>query len=175
MLTQTKGFLLFLALLLCACSVPANFSMYPARLHGNQQLDNDRAVILVGIAGSGQVNYLQIGHSSVPPMNVKLENDPQGNTIVAIPAPVGLKRVSLGVYTIAGRRAGYTPFGSSFGYIDVHSPGIDLISPGLYYLATIYPASPGKWDTHPPTHLLSRFKEQYPNLSGLSPINFQMP
>jgi hypothetical protein len=161
--------------LLAACTaLPDKFSMYPDAATEDQQVDADKAVLLIGNAGPGSINYLQFDHSSLPAINVHgIDLSPGG--IVAVPVPVGLKHVSLEDYTLSGRGAGYTAGGIGFGYLPVHSPAIDISARGLYYVATIRPDSSERYSIDPDPAALTQFRKTHPELASLKPVNFKWP
>lgn len=119
------------------------------------------AVVLVGFTGPSAVNYIQFTHSSSPAINARFDGAPEANGIVAIPMPVGLKKLSLGVYTRAGSGSGYLPSGASFGYIDVRTPPIDITEPAVYYLATIDTSKPGQYSLQPIESQLTAAKTKF--------------
>lgn len=172
-----RKYLLLIFSVLCeSCSVPANFNMYPERLTGTETLGSDMAVVLVGLSGGAAVNYLQFTHSSLPAINVRFSSSPQSNTIVAVPVPVGIKQLSLQVYTIAGRGAGYTPAGMSYGYVTVRTPKIDIAKPGIYYLATVDVSQPGKYVLTPIPSQLTAARNRFAQaFKQLEPVNFTWP
>lgn len=158
---------------LAGCATPPNFSMYPQRLQAGQNLAPDMAVVLVGITGPAAVNYIQFTHSSTPAINARFDGTPEANSIVAIPMPVGLKKLSLGVYTRAGRSGGYLPSGASFGYIDVRTPPLDITEPAIYYLATIDTARPGQYSLQPLESQLTAAKAKFADqFTGKKTANF---
>jgi hypothetical protein len=146
---------------LVGCATPPNFSMYPQKLQAGQNLAPDMAVVLVGITGPAAVNYLQFTNSSTPAINARFDGAPEANGIVAIPIPVGLKKLSLGVYTRAGSGGGYLPSGASFGYIDARTPPLDITEPAIYYLATIDTSRPGQYSLHPLESQLTEAKAKF--------------
>jgi hypothetical protein len=166
---------LFLSLLAPnACAVPPNFSMYPEALAADRSIEDNMAVILVGNLGPAGVDYLQFEHSSLPAINVHGINL-LPDSIAAVPIPVGTRSLSLSSYTIGGRSRGYLPNGMNFGYIPVHSPGIDIDSHGLYYTVTLFPGSQRNYVVAPNATMLERFRRNYPQLAKLKPINFNWP
>jgi len=159
-------------LVLAACAgLPANFEMYPQALNEGQPLPGGKAVVLVGNGGPAGINYLQFVHSGLPAINVNgIDVPPMG--IAAVPVPVGLTGFSLEDYTISGRGGGYLPNGMALGYIAVHTPKIDITTPGLYYIATVFPGSEQDFTTAPNPAMLRQFKAAHPQLAKLKPVNF---
>jgi hypothetical protein len=92
--------------------------------------------------------------------------------IAAVPVPVGLKSLSLEDYTVSGRGAGYLPNGMALGYIAVHTPQVDISSPGLYYVGTVFAGSQQQFTTAPDPAMLRRFRAAHPRLAELKPVNF---
>ena len=154
----------------CA-STPQKFTMYPTVLKDGDTVEPDMAVVLVGVQGPWQLDYLQFGHGSLPAINVRFP--PQGDLIIAVPLPVGLSNVRLMTVTVAGRPAGYV--GSiPVGFVGVHTPPVQLSQPGLYYIATINPAKPQEFATAPLPEQLNAFRKRFPAIaSQLQPMSFQ--
>jgi hypothetical protein len=163
-----------LSLVVACASTPGKFSMYPSAMQAGQSVDDDMAVLLVGNAGPEGINYLQFVHSSLPAINVRGIDVPP-NSIVAVPVPVGISSLSLGDYTVSGRGGGYLPNGMAIGYISVDTPGIDISSRGLYYIATIHAGSSERYTAHPDPATLTQFRKTHPQLASLKPINFSWP
>ncbi len=150
--------------------------MHPNRLFGSESLPPNTAIVLVGVTGQAMVNYLQFTHSSMPAINARFSESPEGNAIIAVPMPVGIKQLSLQVYTVAGRGAGYLPTGASYGYITVTTPKIDITAPGLYYIATLDVNQPGKYSRSPIADQLSAARVRFAtSFTGLEPMNFDWP
>lgn len=171
-----RRFVSVVLLILCgACgSLPQNFSMNPVPIQANEKIQNGMAIVLVGITGPLGVDYLQFVHSSMPAINVRFPA--RGNEIVAVAVPVGLKRVSLQTITIAGRPGFYLPTGMSFGYVGVNTPRIEIDRPGIYYVATLDTATPGKFTEAPLPEQLVRYRQDSKETIGdLEPINFRWP
>ena len=167
---------LFLLIACVSCSVPANFTMYPDRLTGSETLPPDMAIVLVGVTGQAAVDYLQFKHASMPAINARFSGSPEGNTIIAVPVPVGIKQLSLQVYTIAGRGAGYMPTGAPYGFITVATPKIDISTPGLYYIATLDVNQPGKYSQAPIADQLRAARVRFAtSFTGQNPVNFAWP
>ena len=166
----------FLGLLvLAACAgTPANFEMYPQAVNEGQPLPADKAIVLVGNGGPAGIDYLQFDHSGFPVINVTGINIPPMG-IAAVPISVGVKELSLEDYTISGRGGGYLPNGMAFGYIAVHTPKIDINTPGLYYIATIFAGSTQAFTAEPNPVMLRQFKAAHPELAKLKPVNFSWP
>src|SRR4029077_3033363 len=97
-------------------------------------------------------------------------------TVVPIAIPVGIRQLSLSSITIGGRASGYTSGGTSYGYIGVHTPKVDIEKPGLYYIATLETNSPGQFQLMPISEQLKEFRSRYQGNAGkLEPINFRWP
>jgi len=169
-----RSALFAMVVLLMGCaSLPQKFTMYPSLLKEEDKLEADMAVVLVGVRGPGQLDYLQFGHGSLPAMNVRFP--PQGDSILAVPMPAGLSNLRLMTVTVAGRPAGYVG-NIPVGYVAVHTPPIGLIKPGLYYVATIDPTKPKEFSTSPVPEQLNEFRKRFPAVaSQLPPANFQWP
>lgn len=145
--------------------------MYPDSVRPGDAIKNDTAVLIVGNGGSQTINYLQFVHSSLPAINARGINLPPGG-IVAVPVSVGTSSLSLSNYTSPAAPAGYLSNGSSFGYIPVGTPPIDITSPGLYYVATIFPGQRPNYEVKPTNQQIARLKKDRPDLARLTPINF---
>jgi hypothetical protein len=159
---------------LCGCAaLPPKFTMYPDALTGSEKLDNDMAVVLVGLSGPGAVNYLQFAHSSLPAINARFA--PRANTVVALPMPVGIKGLHIQTYTVAGRPAGY--IGSMpVGFISVRTTKIDIDAPGIYYLGTIHtPEANRASETPDPAQLREARARLADAVDGKQPVNFRWP
>lgn len=148
--------------------------MYPSVLQTGQSVDDGMAVLLIGNAGPGSINYLQFDHSSPPAINVRGIDVPP-NSIAAVPVPVGVSSLSLEDYTVSGRGGSYLPNGMSIGYIPVHTPGIDISSPGMYYIATIHAGLSARYSVRPDPAMLMQFRKTHPQLASLKTINFSWP
>ena len=146
-------------------------TMYPEAVQPGAAIKNDTAILIVANGGSQTINYLQFVHSSLPAINARDINLPPGGT-VAIPVPVGTTGLSLGTYTSLAAPAGYLPNGSSFGYVPVRTPPIDITSPGLYYVATVLPGQRPNYEVRPTSQQIAGLKKQRPELAWLTPINF---
>jgi hypothetical protein len=170
-----KGALLSLLILLSACAdLPPNFTREPRTLFGHEELEENMAVVLVGVTGPSAVNYLQFVHDGLLAINVDVTL--YGSTIIAIPFPVGVKGLTLSTYTILGRRAGYFPSGLSFGYIGVETQEIDIDARGIYYMATLDLANPTvARGTPDPDRLREVKKRLQKQFEGRLPVNFQWP
>jgi hypothetical protein len=137
--------LIVTSLALGACNTT---SMYPEPLRAGSAIKADTAVVLVGNGGIETIDYLQFTHSSMPAINAHgITLAPGG--IVAIPVPVGTTKLSLNSYTVSGRPPVYLPSGASMGYRPVFTPPIDVNTPGLYYVATIFPGQPHDFEVKP--------------------------
>ena len=135
--------------------------MYPTALGNNSAVAEDVAVVLVGNGTPVTIDYLQFGHSNLPAINARGISISPGS-IGAVPIPVGIKKLSLGTYTVAGRGAGYLPNGMNYGYNSVRTPPIDIRFRGVYYVATILP-DPA---------MLRTFARNHPKIAKLKAINF---
>jgi hypothetical protein len=160
-----------LALLVSSCATVPGFEMYPTPLTPTQTVAPHQAVILVGSSGPGGVSYVQFHHSSLPAINVR---QPFASEILAVPMAVGIKKLSIHVYTAAGQGSGY--IGSmTFGYNTVKSTPVDIDRPGIYYIGTIRPAV-GQVVSEPDAAQLSQLREKYKtSFAGLEPVNFRWP
>lgn len=165
-------FLLALIPLLASCATPEKFSMYPKAVGPETSIDPDMAVILVGVTGA-PVGYMQFIHTAIPVMNVSFT--PIQDTVVAIPMPVGLKKVSVLCYTIVGVPAGY--IGSvPFGYISAdNTPVVDITEPGVYYLGTLH-ADTRTSTAEPSEAMLKIAREKYgAQIGDRRAVNFTWP
>jgi hypothetical protein len=156
---------------------PVLSSMYPQALDASSMPANDEAVALVGNAGPDTINYLQFGHSTIPAINAQNISLPPGG-VIAIPIPVGTQSLSLEDFTLARRPGFYLLNGMGIGYIAVHTPKMDIVSRGLYYIATVFPGRPSgqNFETKPTAALLSKFKAERPKLAAnLKAVNFSWP
>jgi hypothetical protein len=166
-----KGiFSILTSFVLVACNTTGS-SMYPEPLQAGGAIKGDTAIALVGNGGSETIGYLQFVHNSLPAINARGISLPPGG-IVAIPIPVGTTGLSLSNYTTSGRPGGYLPNGIATGYIPVRTPPIDVNSPGLYYVATIFPGQQHNFEIKPTGNLLSQFRKERPEILNLKPINF---
>jgi hypothetical protein len=160
------------ALTACA-SVPDGFNWKPQPLSRQDTVSPNMAVLLVGVVGPGEVDYLQFGHSAFPAINVRFPG--QGDSIIAIPLPVGLKKLALSSITLKGR-PGFYVGGMAMGYVGVHTHSLDLDKPGLYFLATLDTARPGRFAAAPVAEQLAKLRSELGGtLSGLDPVNFTWP
>ena len=163
-----------LSLVIVGCvALPEKFTMYPQVLKEDEKIGSDMAVVLVGVQGPFRINYLQFSHGSLPSMNVGFPA--QGDSIVAVPLPVGLSKVSVITTTVEGRPATY--IGSMpIGFIGVHTPPIDLAKPGLYFMATIDPSKPRQFSTAPDRTQLNEFRRKFATaIATMQPVNFEWP
>jgi hypothetical protein len=157
------------SLALGACNTTS--SMYPEPLRAGSAIKVDTAVLLVGNGGTETIGYLQFVHNSLPAINARgISLSPGG--IVAIPVPVGTTGLSLSNYTTSGRPGGYLPNGTALGYIPVRTPPIDINSPGLYYVATVFPGQQHNFEVRPTGALLSQLRKERPEVLDLKPVNF---
>ena len=152
-----------------ACNTTS--SMYPEPVQAGSVIKNDAAIVLVGNSGSEIISYLQFVHNSLPAINAGgISLAPGG--IIAIPVPVGTMGLSLSNYTTAGRPGSYLPNGMAMGFIPVRTPPIDINSPGLYYVATIFPGQRHAFEIKPTGTMLSQFRKERPEILDLKPVNF---
>jgi hypothetical protein len=160
--------------LLAGCaSLPDGFTMYPKPLSPADGPPANMSILLVGVVGPGAVDYLQFQHSSLPAINARFS--PQGDSIVGVPLPVGLKQVALQTITLKGR-PGFYIGGTAYGYIGVHTHKIDLDQPGIYYLATLDTSKPGSYFPTPIPEQLRTFRSQFGSaLQDRKPVNFSWP
>lgn len=156
---------------LAACNTTGGSSMYPEALRAGSAIKADTAILLVGNGGTETINYLQFVHSSLPAINAGGISLPPGG-IVAVPVPVGTTGLSLSNYTTSGRPGGYLSNGMALGYIPVRTPPLNVDSPGLYYVATIFPGQQHNFEIKPTGTLLSQFRKERPEVLGLKPVNF---
>jgi len=165
-------FFLSIVCMLAGCGGSQGLStMYPEAVRPGDAVKNDTAVLIVANGGSQTINYLQFVHSSLPAINVRGINLLPGG-ILAIPVPVGTSGLSLSNYTSSTAPAGYLPSGSSFGYIRVNTPPIDINSPGLYYVATVLPGQQPNYEIKPTGQQIAKLKKERPELARLTPVNF---
>jgi hypothetical protein len=146
-------------------------TMYPEAAQPGAAIKNDAAILIVANGGSQTINYLQFVHSSLPAINARDINLPPGGT-VAIPVPVGTTGLSLSNYTSLAAPAGYLQNGSSFGYVPVRTPPIDVASPGVYFVATVLPGQRPNYEVRPTSQQIAGLKKQRPELARLTPVNF---
>jgi hypothetical protein len=145
--------------------------MYPDAVQAGSAVKGDSAIVLVGNGGSGTINYLQFVHNGFPAINVHGINlAPDG--LVAVPVVVGTTGLELEDYTTTGRAGTYLPNGASMGFVPVHTPKIDINSPGLYFVATLFPGQQRNFETRPTAVQLAKLRKEHPELAGLKPVNF---
>jgi hypothetical protein len=145
--------------------------MYPEAVRAGAAVKGDTAVVLVGNGGDQTIDYLQFGHSGFPAINARgISLPPDG--FVAIPVPVGTTELQLSNYTSVGRPGTYLPNGMSSGFVRVNTPEIDIRSPGLYYVATIFPGQPRSFELKPSAAQLIKLRKERPELADLKPVNF---
>ena len=164
-----SSIVLVTSLALVACNTTS--SMYPEPLPAGSPIKTDTALVLIGNGGSETIGYLQFVHNSLPAINARGISLPPGG-VVAVTVPVGTTGLSLSNYTTSGRPGGYLPNGMALGYIPVRTPPIDINSPGLYYVATIFPGQRQNFEIKPTGTLLSQLRKQRPELLDLKPVNF---
>lgn len=152
-----------------ACNTTS--SMYPEPLQAGSAVKGDTAILLVGNEGTETIGYIQFVHNSLPAINARGISLPPGG-IVAIPVPVGTMGLSLSNYTTSGRPGAYLPSGAALGYIAVRTPPIDINSPGLYYVATIFPGQQHNFEIKPTASLLLKFRKDRPEILDLKSVNF---
>ena len=153
-------------------SSPVDAQMYPRALDANSNAGPNEAIVIVANAGPDTINYLQFVHSWIPAINVS-DIVLRPNSVVAIAIPVGTRNLSLQNYTTTARGGGYFASGMSFGYVPVRTPEMNINTPGLYFVATVFPGRQGQnYSTRPGPGTLAKFKATYPRLTGLKPINF---
>jgi hypothetical protein len=162
------------AFALSGCTgTPENFTMYPTPVTRGQVFDSRTAVVLVDISGPAAIDYLQFTHAGLPAINAKFPA--QGDSIVAIPIPVGINRLTLSTITIAGR-PGFYVGSTAVGYLPVRTQVIDIDKPGLYFLGTLETSKLGDGSPNPRADQLQRLQQTLGDIfSGLNPINFQWP
>jgi predicted small secreted protein len=146
-------------------------SMYPEPVQAGSAIRNDAAILLVGNGGSETIDYLQFVHSSLPAINARGIRLSPGE-VVAIPVPVGTTKLYLSNYTTSRRPGAYLPNGVAFGFVRVDTPSIDINSPGLYYVATIFPGQERNFETRPAGPQLIKLRKERPELAELKPVNF---
>lgn len=156
-------------LLLSGCA-----SMYPGTLDENHALNDDTAVLLVGVSGSRAVNYLQFCTDPLPCKNYKIKPKPLYNDVIALRIPVPQKRVRFASYTLYGSLAGTTPQGMDYGYLTAkNGPEFDMNKVGVYFYGVL------NTDTNSVTSTMNsafkhRAKAKYEGLLGnLKPVGFQ--
>ena len=146
-------------------------TMYPEAVRAGGAVKSDTAIVLVANGGSETINYLQFVHSGFPAINARgISLAPDG--LVAIPVAVGTTGLELQNYTTTGRPGTYLPNGASMGFVPVHTPKIDLPSPGLYYVATVFPGQQRSFETRPTAVQLAKLRKERPELAALKPVNF---
>ena len=148
--------------------------MYPRALSASDVIEDDEAAVLVGNAGPQTIDYLQFTHSSFPAINARGISLGAG-TVVAVPVPIGTKRLKLSSFTTANRPGGYFFNGMATGFIAVHTPPIDIKTRGLYYVATVIPNGNPNYATKPVAAMLAKFSTSHPKLRSLRAINFGWP
>jgi hypothetical protein len=166
-------FVIIAACALAGCNTTGDVAstMYPDAVRAGSSVKGDAAVVVVGNGGSETINYLQFVHSGFPAINahdITLAPD----EVVAIPVPVGTKGLQLSNYTTSRRPGTYLPNGTSMGFVPVNTPGIDIASPGLYYVATVFPGQQRNFEVRPSGAQLSKLRKERPELAGLKPVNF---
>ena len=77
-----------------------------------------------------------------------------------------------GKLTTTGRPGTYLPNGVASGFVPVRTPKIDIVSPGLYYVATVFPGQPRNFEIRPTAAQLAKLRKERPELAGLKPVNF---
>ncbi|MFK4519452.1 hypothetical protein ABIF20_006817 [Bradyrhizobium japonicum] len=146
-------------------------TMYPEAVRAGGAVKSDTAIVLVANGGSETINYLQFVHNGFPAINARgISLAPDG--LVAIPVAVGTMGLELQNYTTTGRPGTYLPNGASMGFVPVHTPKIDLPSPGLYYVATVFPGQQRSFETRPTAVQLAKLRKERPELAALKPVNF---
>lgn len=146
-------------------------TMYPEAVRAGGAVKSDTAIVLVANGGSETINYLQFVHNGFPAINARgISLAPDG--LVAIPVAVGTTGLELQNYTTTGRPGTYLPNGASMGFVPVHTPKIDLPSPGLYYVATVFPGHQRSFETRPTALQLTKLRKERPELAALKPVNF---
>jgi hypothetical protein len=154
----------------CFALVGCN-TIYPEPLQAGRPVKADTAILLAGNGGTDTIGYLQFVHSSLPAINARGIRLPPGE-VVAVPVPVGTTGLSLSNYTTSGRPGGYLANGTALGYIPVRTPPIDINSPGLYYVATVFPGQQPNFEVKPTGPLLSQLRRERPEFLNLRPVNF---
>jgi len=158
---------------LAGCNTTGDIAstMYPEAVRTGSPVKSDTAIVLIGNDGSETINYLQFGHSGFPAINAHgISLVPGG--VVAIPVAVGTTGLELSSYTTTSRPGIYLPNGVSMGFVPVHTPTIDIPSPGLYYVATVFPGQQRNFETRPTAPQLARLRKERPELAVLKPVNF---
>ena len=167
---KTTLLVLITIILFSGCSMR---TMQP-ELTTDTQIDNNTAIVLVGVVGPGVVNYIQFCHDSIPCFNyhgLNLSDD-----VIALPMTIPIGSLELNSYTMVGRPGFYLPNGVGVGYIGISDKPIELNKPGVYYHLTIDTTENGSFLEKPTKELLLRAKEKYGQaLSGLKPLNFEWP
>ncbi|WP_339036763.1 hypothetical protein WHZ78_04345 [Bradyrhizobium symbiodeficiens] len=166
-------FVVVAACALAGCNTTGDVAstMYPEAVRAGSPVKGDTAIVLVGNGGSETINYLQFVHSGFPAINARgISLAPDG--VVAIPIAVGTARLELQNYTTTGRPGSYLPNGVSMGFVPVHTPTIDIPSPGLYYVATVFPGQQRSFETRPTALQLAKLRKEHPELAAMKPVNF---
>lgn len=163
--------------LLAGCSTFDEFmeGSSPA-LKPGQTLPPGTAVVLVGIRsqqGGSKPDLYLFNHASLPGFTFRFP--PQSDRIVAVPIPVGTKKLKLRELTISGQPISIIGT-QTYGYVPVETRAIDIDRPGIYYLATLTVWRDAKAVPEPiPDQLMRLRAELGSTLLGLEPINFQWP
>jgi len=166
-------FVVVAACALAGCNTTGDVAstMYPDAVRAGSSVKGDAAILVVGNGGSETINYLQFVHSGFPAINARgISLAPDG--FVAIPVAVGTTGLELQNYTTTGRPGTYLPNGVASGFVPVRTPKIDIVSPGLYYVATVFPGQPRNFETRPTAAQLAKLRKERPELAGLKPVNF---
>lgn len=155
--------------------LPDGFTMSLEPLRIGEDIPQNFAAILIGVAGAESVDNLQFHHSAQPSMSASFMDarfPALSNTIVAIAIPVGIKQLSIDYITTGRRRAGYRPNDT----VGVHTPKLDIDRPGFYYVATLDTDNPGQFQATPLPEQLKQFRADYVGtVERLKPINFKWP
>ena len=152
---MNKFIIITLVLIISGCA-----SMYPGTLDQNTVLENNSAILLVGIKGKYKVNYIQYCHSKNPCMNFRFEATT--NDVIAMPIKVPINELELNTIT----------FENSYGFRGVDDKPLSISKSGVYYHLTI------DTDNHvvrykPDAELLQIAKMKYEGLIGTLPtVNF---
>ncbi len=164
---------LCIALALGGCS--QNFSLNFDAVTVDKDIEDNRAVILVGNGGTAAIDYLQFTQAApMPPINVRGKNV-QPNGILAVPIPVGTKSLSLASYARTDRPTGVMPTGSYYGHIPVNTAAIDIDTKGIYYIVTLFPGRTDAPSPAPDPAALQQFRQAHPRLAQLPALNFAWP
>ena len=162
--------IVILALSGCVASTPVK-DFHERPLSKRTAIDEQTAILLVGVKGPLAVNYIQLCSRSTNCLNYKgiyVNND-----VIALPVPLPLNGVELNSYTVSSQRSGYSG-SQAYGYIGVDDERITVNEKGVYYLLTIDTSEKGAFELVPSEAQLMTAKKKYASLvPSLKPLNFE--